>query len=87
MGPPPTGRRLTAGAAGLCCGYQAAAGLCHGPPGLHGKEGRVRLLWLVHGGHQVGLLAVHGPQLVGLGDEEPNILVVVFTQHDAELSR
>ena len=52
-----------------------------------GEEGRIRLLWLVNGGHQVGLLAVHSPQLVGFGDEEPNILVVVFTQHDAELGR
>ena len=55
--------------------------------GNHGEKGRVRLLWLVNGGHQVGLLAVHSPQLVGFGDEEPNILVVVFTQHDAELGR
>ena len=55
--------------------------------GDSGKQGGVVFHWLLDGGHQVGLLAVHGPQLVSLGDEEPNILVVVFTQHDAELSR
>ena len=31
------------------------------------------------------LLAVHGPQLVGFVDQEPHILVVVLSQHDAEL--
>ena len=51
------------------------------------EKRRVLLHWLFHGGYQVGLLAMHGPQLVGLSDEEPNILVVVFTQHDAELGR
>ena len=51
-----------------------------------GELGGVIFYWLLHSGHQVGLLAVHGPQLVGLVDEEPHILVVVFTQHDAELS-
>ena len=52
-----------------------------------GEKRRVLLHWLLHSGYQVGLLAVHGPQLVGLSDEDPNILVVVFAQHDAELGR
>ena len=29
--------------------------------GNSGKQGRVILHWLLHGGHQVGLLAMHGP--------------------------
>ena len=45
-----------------------------------GEKRRVLLHRLFHGGYQVGLLAVHGPQLVGFSDEEPNILVVVFAQ-------
>ena len=89
------------GAADLCCCYQAACGafllaftaattssvasMTSGGDG--GEQGGVVFHWLLHGGHQVGLLAVQGPQLVGLVDEEPHILVVVFTQHDAELSR
>ena len=101
MGPPPTGRRrllalllasvvvtrmlLASGAGVLASATATLASTASGGDG--GKEGRVRLLWLVNGGHQVGLLAVHSPQLVGFGDEEPNILVVVFTQHDAELGR
>ena len=55
--------------------------------GDSGKKRGVLLYRLFHGGYQVGLLALHGPQLVGLSDEEPNIPVVVFAQHDAELGR
>ena len=55
--------------------------------GDSGKKRRVLLHRLLYSGYQVGLLAVHGPQLVRFSDEEPNILVVVFAQHDAELGR
>ena len=52
-----------------------------------GKQGGVVFHWLLDGGHQVGLLAVHGTQLVRLVDQQPHVLMVVFTQHDAQLRR
>ena len=45
-----------------------------------GEKRRVLLHRLLYSGYQVRFLAVHGPQLVGFSDEEPNILVVVFAQ-------
>ena len=53
--------------------------------GDSGDKGGVFFHCLVYSGHHVGLLAVHGPQLVSLGDEQPHILMVIFSQHDAQL--
>ena len=50
-----------------------------------GDNGGVSFHCLVNGSHYVGLLAVHGPKLVSLGDQQPHILVVIFSQHDAQL--
>ena len=52
-----------------------------------GDKERVFFHSLLHGGHHVGLLAVHGPQLFGLGDEQPHILVFFFPQQDVQLCR
>ena len=65
----------------------ATAAVAAAPGGDDGDQEGVLLNWLVDGGNQVGFLAVHGPQLVGFGDEEPQALVVVFSQHDPKLRR
>ena len=82
-----TARLLLAPGAGLLAsGTTAAMSSLATPSGGDGSDkGGVFFHCLVKGGHHVGLLAVHGPQLVSLGDEQPHILIVIFSQHDAQL--
>ena len=83
-----TARLLLAPGAGLLAsGITAATSSSATMPsgGDGGDKGGVLFHCLVNGGPQVGLLAVHGPQLVSLGDKQPHILMVIFTQHDVQL--
>ena len=83
-----TARLLLAPRAGLmasCIPAATSSMATTSSRGDGGDKGGVILHSLLHGGHHVGLLAVHVPQLFSLCDEQPHILVVNFSQHDAQL--